>query len=203
LHPKTLPYILSIHLPKRNNKHKKKTFKYVVIPKKKSMRVRKAKKSDVQGIYPVYLDYVLSEDINAKKIRGYSLYRKRKQQFSRLAKKDLIKAIHNKKGRCVVAEDNGAIVGYAYGELDKDGDTKKKADEPFKTPKTGWINIMAVKKDKRGKGIGTQLHNNLKQWFKKKKCTHIDLMVMHTNKAQKLYNKLGYHTTFMKMNKKI
>jgi ribosomal protein S18 acetylase RimI-like enzyme len=174
------------------------------------MNIRVAKKRDLEEIYQIYLDFQDSEDRNSKEISKdyFTKLRKRKNNFKKVSNKSLLKSISDKKGRFLVALDNNVVVGYAFGEIGssnkkkKDKKSKSKED-PFSSPKTGWISIMAVKKGHRGKGIGTKLHNELKKWFKSKKCSYMELMVMNSNKAIKLYKKLGYRPTYIKMNKKI
>jgi GNAT superfamily N-acetyltransferase len=177
------------------------------------MEIRKAKKEELDSIYSIYLELQDSEDSNFSKISKDILkFRKRKSNFPKISKRQLLKSIKDKKKRFIIALSESEILGYAFGEIESSGDKKSKSkkkkkkskgDEPFNTPKTGWINALVVKKGNRGKGIGTKLHNNLKAWFKSKNCKYIELMATSSNKAVKLYNKLGYRNVYLKMNKKI
>lgn len=84
---------------------------------------------------------------------------------------------------CIVAEDNGEVVGAAwsrimddYGHVDDD------------TPSLA----MSVLKDYRGKGIGTRLLQELITTLKEKGYRRLSLSVQKTNYAVRMYEGAGF-----------
>ncbi len=63
-----------------------------------------------------------------------------------------------------------------------------------KEPGTAWIGITIGESEGRGKGVGYQALRYLEEEIKKQGLKRIELGVFEYNqKAQKLYQKLGYH----------
>ncbi|MCK4670652.1 MAG: GNAT family N-acetyltransferase [Nanoarchaeota archaeon] len=162
------------------------------------MNIRKAKVSDLEGVYKLFLEMLASEDKAAKKA-GISLIRMKKsdKDFEKNAKKELLKQIRNKDGLYLVVEDKGKLVGYSYGYLVKD------ADPFFKGPKTGYFSSVLVKKKYRGKGLAKKLYRQMEDWFRKKECDFLVLEVFLENPALKLYEKWKYKKGMCKMYKKL
>ncbi|MBW3011402.1 GNAT family N-acetyltransferase [Candidatus Woesearchaeota archaeon] len=162
------------------------------------MDIRKAKPSDLEEVYKLFLEMLASEDKAAKKA-GISLIRMKRddRSFEKNAKKELLKEIKKKDGIYLVAEDKGKLVAYAYGFL------VTSVDPFFKAPKTGYFSALLVTKKYRGKGIGKTLYKQLEDWFNKKKCDLLVLEVFLENPALRLYEKWKYKPGMCKMFKKL
>jgi len=94
-----------------------------------------------------------------------------------------------------VAEDKGRIIGYIGCEI-------KKQPLYFKYRNRGEIYNLYVRKENRGRGIGTKLMRTAFKWFKSKKIKWANLWVHPKNsRAHKLYRKMGFNDWYMMMNK--
>ncbi|NQU79605.1 GNAT family N-acetyltransferase [Candidatus Woesearchaeota archaeon] len=162
------------------------------------VKIRKAKKDDLQGVYEVFLDLLRAEDDCACRIaKDAKRFRKRRLDFERSAKKDLLSDIIDRKKRYIIAEIDKEIVGYALGCIPS---TK---DNFFVLPKTGYFNSLVVRKKYRGEGIASNLHAAMLKWFKEKKCSSVSIEVFVTNPAVNMYERWGYKGVVQKMNKKL
>ena len=84
----------------------------------------------------------------------------------------------------LVAEDNQEIVGYIWAERGKLN----------RILHTAYI-VMGIRKEYRGKGIGTEFFRRLDLWAKSNGIVRLELTVECTNKeAKKLYEKNGFVT---------
>lgn len=162
------------------------------------MKIRNAKKDDVEGLYSVFLEMAASEDRSSAKIGpDAKRFRIRRKDFERSAKKDLLADVVDRKKRFIVAVEDGEVVGYALGSL------VSRESPFFVLPKMGYLNAIAVKKKHRGKRVASALHDYMLAWFKKKGCETANLDVFNTNPAIKIYERWGYRKTVQKMNKKL
>ena len=162
------------------------------------MIIRKAKPSDLDGIYSVFLELAKIEDKSASRIANFvGAIRKRRKTFERDVKKELLKEIRERKSVYLVAEVSNNIVGYAYGSFD---DSRNSF---FDIPITGVANALVVRKKYQGKGIASLLVKERDKWFKKKGCKVVYLEVYPTNDAINFHKKLGYKTTILKMCRKL
>ncbi len=152
-----------------------------------NMRIRKAIPKDTEGVYQTFLELVRSEDSAAKKIKGYSVLRKRKPDFEKQAKKSLLKSIRQRKSLYLVAEIDSKIVGYAYATI-----IRYQYSYYFQVHPIGYLNAIVVRKKYRGKGIAKALFAEVEKWFKIHKCIMATLDVFYTNPAIKVYTKKGY-----------
>ncbi len=90
-----------------------------------------------------------------------------------------------KADHCIVAEDNGRVVGAAwtrimndYGHVDDD------------TPSFA----ISLYKEYRGQGIGTKLMEQMLEVLRKKGYKKASLAVQKANYAVKMYEKVGFRT---------
>ena len=69
----------------------------------------------------------------------------------------------------VVAESNGRVLGFMFGEV-RSGEFG--LEEP-----TGWIEVLGVDPDARGRSIGRKLADHMLQHFKGKRATAVRTLV--------------------------
>ena len=158
------------------------------------MIIRPAKKEDIEQIYNLFLELYKEEDNSAKKTAKFlKNLRKKRKDFEKSVKKELLKGIRERNSIYLVAEIDNKLVGYCYGQFTKTKD-------PFFKPSTiGYLHSIIVNRKFRGKGIAKKLHQEIIEWFKKKKCSTIYLEVFVNNSAISLYKGWNYKTATCKM----
>ncbi|HTK06998.1 MAG TPA: GNAT family acetyltransferase [Ktedonobacteraceae bacterium] len=78
----------------------------------------------------------------------------------------------------LVAVEENVIVGVVMGTYDG---------------RRGWVNHLAVAVHYKGKGLGTQLMQEMEQRLHEKGCSKVNLLIEPTNAAvQDFYQRLGY-----------
>lgn len=113
----------------------------------------------------------------------YDSYLKMNWPFEREGKKYFKEALTSRKYCCFIAYDKNGPVGYLIG-------TEKNFS--YRKNKCGEIDNMGITKNYRGKGIGTILVNEFRNWCKKKKLTHIRVSTYFGyDKAINFYKKQG------------
>lgn len=112
--------------------------------------------------------------------------------------KNLRELFKNKKEHTeFLAEENGKIVGFIGGNIEK-------KSEFYKTCRIGAIYDLFVEEKYRGKGIGTRLIKKFVLWLKTNKIRLIELDVSPKNEAAvKLYKNLGFKESGIQMRKRI
>jgi ribosomal protein S18 acetylase RimI-like enzyme len=103
-----------------------------------------------------------------------------------------IKDAEERNGFIYLAVDNGNIIGFIQGICDSNDKNilYKLTHEPFVD---GWIGELYVKPEYRGRGLGKELINKAKQFFKDKGCRFVRLQVMNDNiESLNIYKKLGF-----------
>ncbi len=99
-------------------------------------------------------------------------------------------------GKILLYEDNEKIVGLVVGLINNDETDRY----DFKAPKRGRITELIVEKEYRGKQIGKQLLDAMKEYLKSVKCEKILIAVFGYNEsAIKFYEKNGYHIRMIDM----
>lgn len=100
-----------------------------------------------------------------------------------------------------IAEDNGTIVGFAYGHFK---DVPDEILEKSRAKKVGYIQLMAVTPSYRRRGVGQSLLSNLLSEFKK---AGADLVLLdcpaEAVEAKLLYEKMGFDARFYGMKKRL
>ncbi len=90
----------------------------------------------------------------------------------------------------LVAEHEGAVVGYAFGQIMR-RPTLASGD-------CGYVADVCVQERWRGRGIGRQLYERLRAWFLAHGLTAIEVQVVRANPAsQAFWRKMGY-TEFLR-----
>jgi ribosomal protein S18 acetylase RimI-like enzyme len=96
----------------------------------------------------------------------------------------------------IVAEKDKQIVGFASAYIISIPKTR--------APKIGVLVANFVKKEFRGKGIGSALYQFRMKWFNKQKVQFVEMNVDARNKkALKLWKKFGFEDYQVKLKKKI
>jgi ribosomal protein S18 acetylase RimI-like enzyme len=102
----------------------------------------------------------------------------------------------NKKAAIFVAEDNGKLIGYIYGQI---------INKPkMKLGRIGVIEDWFVEEKYRRRMTGEMLWDKLIAWFRDKKCNRLELDVYPTNKkAIKIYHRLEFIDKSIIMTRKL
>ena len=148
------------------------------------MIIRNARKSDLN-------------DYSELRIASLKDYQKLTKDKLNLSKRQTIKEfngiIANSKSILFVAEERGNMVGIIIGNLLKNS-----------YQKSAYLDEVFIRSSERGKGYGKRLMFHFIKWAKSKKVDKIRLgvRVKNTN-AIKLYEKLGFKTEGLEMEKAI
>ena len=111
----------------------------------------------------------------------------------------------NMDGKIFIAEENDQITGFIQGVIIR----HEKGDDFFydlthKPSKEGWVGLLFVRPEYRGRNIGQNLLSEIKKYFKSKNCTSMKLLVLSDNKhAIAVYEKNGFMRHDLEMTLKI
>lgn len=107
-----------------------------------------------------------------------------------------IEEVEKCNGKILLFKENEKIVGLIVGVINND-ETER---YDFKAPKRGRITELIVDKEYRGKQIGKQLLDAMKEYLKSNKCEKILIAVFGYNEsAIKFYERNGYHIRMIDM----
>jgi diamine N-acetyltransferase len=159
------------------------------------INIRKAKPIDLDQIYQVYLEY---DDALVNYLsKDFKILRNKKEPKKKMIKKGLLKDVIRKNECFMVAENGKKIVGFIHGYA-------KVVKHPiFETHNIGFFEDICILKKYRGKGIATKLWHEMLEFYKKNKCTVVELRVMESNPARNIYEKWGFENSHRIMRKKI
>ncbi len=102
--------------------------------------------------------------------------------------------VKNMNGKVFVSEEDGQVVGFIQGVIieHRKGDDEI-YDLSHKPSKDGWIGLLFVKPEFRGSGVGRELLDKMKDYFKSEECTSIRLLVLSDNiRTVNVYEKSGF-----------
>jgi hypothetical protein len=112
----------------------------------------------------------------------------------------------NMDGKIFVAEEeDGRLTGFIQGVIIE----HRKGEDDFydlthKSSKEGWVGLLFVKPEYRGRNIGQNLLSEIKKYFKSKNCTSMKLLVLSDNKhAIAVYEKNGFMRHDLEMTLKL
>lgn len=151
--------------------------------------IRQANKKDIQVICRLSFQY---KKMIKRETQEFLFQRldKRTGQF-------YLKTL-TKQGECLfvfVVQD--IVVGYVYASI------QTKPDDLTPAPYVE-INELVVDQRHRSKGIGTSLIESVEKWAKEKRISIVQLSVQEFNVgARHLYEKLGYQSIEIKMQKRL
>lgn len=110
--------------------------------------------------------------------------------------RDDVAALLSGEAIVLIAELDGAPVGYATGHLD--------ADERRVLEKKGVVEDWFVEEEARGRGVGAELLGALEDAFRRRGCQVIESMTWSTNQgARRAHAALGYHEVQVRFRKKL
>jgi ribosomal protein S18 acetylase RimI-like enzyme len=90
--------------------------------------------------------------------------------------------------KAIVAEEDGRVVGYLLGSIEK-------RSPIFKTTHIAFISDAGVTRERRNRGIGTKLVKEFVAWAKEKRMKYITLSVIPDNELEvKFWRKHGFKT---------
>lgn len=115
----------------------------------------------------------------------------------------MLNDVRNMRGKLLVAVLDGEIVGFVQGVIieHKRGEDAI-YDLTHAEAKEGWIGLLFVEPECRGRGIGRSLLDEIKKYFEKSGCTCVKLLVLAENTgAIRVYRKNGFigHQLEMRM----
>ena len=132
-----------------------------------------------------------------KQHEGYDPYFSVKENPEKLMVVHYQKIIESNKDLCLVAEENGQLVGYAFGKIEESA-------EYYKEEKFGMLNEIFVSEACRKKGIANLMLEKMYSWLRIRGVNHIELEVASPNTlAQSIWQKKGFTTYLHKMRKAI
>lgn len=113
----------------------------------------------------------------------------------------ILDGVKKNQGHIFVAEDEGKVVGFITGIIKKQDDEGLLDTIPTLA---GEIYELYVSSDYRGENIGTQLMNKLEEYFKRKKCTLLEVGVFAPNvRTLGFYKNKGYQERMHYLIKKV
>ena len=85
-----------------------------------------------------------------------------------------------------VAEVNGLVVGYTFGQV---------LQRPtLRTRECGYIADLCVRAEFRGRGLGRRLYERLRAWFLSRGIEAVEVQVVRANPAsQTFWRKMGFN----------
>ena len=106
----------------------------------------------------------------------------------------MLNDVATKNGKVFVAEEADEVVGFIQGVI---FDYPKGANEIYDLShapaKEGWIGLLYVKPEYRGRNIGQQLLDEMRGYFKSQDCTCVKLLVLAGNSnARSIYEEYGF-----------
>ena len=104
--------------------------------------------------------------------------------------------VTGKKKWCYVAEQKNMLVGFALFNIENRA-------AYFKIKKVGYIDLVYVDKNARGKGVAKMLMNTLISIFSQEGIKHLKLAVHTDNPAHKAWKRLGFKDYRAEMWKKL
>jgi len=143
--------------------------------KRKMLEVEKLTKSHIEYLYPIIKEYKdAHSDLN---FRTEYL-----ENFIQI----INELLDNDEKMAYIAKYEGKVVGLIIGIIE----SNSRLELPNEI---GYIGLLTVLKEYRRKGIGKELVDKLKEWFKEKKITEIELFTTINNEeSRRFWDKNGY-----------
>ena len=106
---------------------------------------------------------------------------------------DLKKLLRSKQAKVMVVEAEGKVVGCGFGEIQKDVQWSINKN-------VGYIGLMYVEQNARGKGVGKMIITALLDWLKEKNMKDVRLRLYNENEdAHRAYRSYGFQDFIMEM----
>ena len=104
--------------------------------------------------------------------------------------------INKKQGKIFLYQDADNILGMVIGIINNE----KEHSYDFNAPRRGRITELIVRREYRGKHVGKELLEHMKEYLKKQGCEKILIAVFGYNQeAIRFYEKNGFHTRMIDM----
>lgn len=146
-----------------------------------AVKIRRAAPGDVPRIKPLY------RQIIARLAELAPLYRVDCEQDEEFIKE----AITSESSDILVAEDDGAITGFALLEARETAKLAGVAQRRY-----AFLMDLCVDEKLRGSGIGSALLSACGEWARTKNLEYLELNVLEANEAaRRLYERTGYKKT--------
>ncbi|RJO61559.1 GNAT family N-acetyltransferase [candidate division WS5 bacterium] len=145
------------------------------------MKIRKAKPNEWDKIQELNHKLFLYEDENLGHVWNTDW------PFEKESLDYYKKLPSSKEHLAVVCEEEGKVVGYLVGLLEKDASIYKN------TKRVASLEHMFVEKEYRQRGIGRKLFEFFKEWAKENRAEKIKVGVLYNNeKTIRFYKELGF-----------
>jgi len=154
------------------------------------MKIREAKLKDIHKVGKIYVDAVADEgklQFSGKKLKEF-LEDTKKYKRKRL--EEVKKDIRSSLAYVIVVEEKNEIIGFGIANVNKEN------------KKFGATPMIYIKKDFRGKGIGSKIKKKLLKWLKSKKVKYAFTRMFIKNKPSlNLNKKFGFEIISVGMHK--
>ena len=159
---------------------------------KEKIKIRKATEKDYKVISALYYEI-------------YNLYHKnmpdyyKKMPKNTLPKGTFLNIIGDKNAFMIIAEIDKKIIGVLYAEIEKE-----ESDKWIYSQRRVLIEELSISPLYQNRGVGSLLMRNVEKWAQNKKANNLTVLVYSFNKkAINFYEKNGYESYSMKLNKKL
>ena len=154
------------------------------------MKIRKAKKEDIQRIDEIYVNGSIRESrLQFPKVSIKEM-RKDLDKYKKSRPRGFLEEMKSKNHYWIVAEENGEVVGFGQAWI--------------KNKEIGMLEKVYIDRGWAGQGIGLKLLKELEKWLISKKVKFIEVGIYYKNKPSiKLNEKAGYKPISLKMRKKV
>jgi len=103
--------------------------------------------------------------------------------------------VRSPKRKALIAEQDGEVIGFLLGEIQKRPPIFKSSDQAF-------LDSICVVENRRNQGIGGLMLDSFSKWAREKGVPHIMLNVVVENTAAiRLYEKHGFKTMILSQRK--
>lgn len=149
------------------------------------MIIRQATKSDLPQIKELNWQFLLEE------LPHDELFKADKE--SKVWGRSFVdRSFRSKKWKYFISEDNGKVIGFVNGKLDR-------YPSIFRKKNFGCLFVTYVLPTYRRKGIGKQLLSKILEWFKKQNCSYMETDVYFKNPYANVWTKLGFKEIYKRM----
>lgn len=118
------------------------------------------------------------------------------KEYRELYFQKMMEEIRENNGKIYLYEEQKHIIGFVAGIINNE----EESTYDFKPPKRGRITELIVSKEYRGKHIGKDLLEKMKQYLKQEGCQKVMIAVFGYNEnAIRFYENNGFHVRMIDM----
>ncbi len=129
--------------------------------------IREANKKDIANLCTLWRKMMLFHENLDERFR---FTKNAAREYSR----HIANALHARNMRVFVAEMNGEIIGYIFGEV-------QERSPIFPVGRFGFVSDIYVTEEWRRKGVGRRLFYKMREWMLKESITAIELLAAERN----------------------